>query len=382
MSGAETRTNFRVEAICDLDDLRPIEHRWRKAAVEAGNVFLTPDWYLQHFEAHPDSRPAVIVVRHEAGDVAALIPLVDDGRALRFAGSTFGDRFGAVVLDRSVLDAPFVWRHAAPILQRLGKRRLIVLDRVDTPARPRVPGALNFVESPEVLPYIPLRSATWEDWLADRSGNFRSQLRRKQQRLARVADPSFVEVRETAEAGAALRIHFDLHYQRREAVGDQSSLASDAAQLFHFGLVHRLAEHGWLRLWLLKCDETPVASWYGWHIGSCYAYYQAGFDASWADYSPGMLLMVRTVAAAFEEGADEYDLLLGDEQYKQRFTGSERRVQTTVIGRGTSPSFLGAYGLAGIRRVYRLLPGEVRSLARRAVAPRARPSSAGGARNL
>lgn len=364
---------LRTDVIRDLDALGVLETRWRQAAVEAGNVFLTPDWYIQHLEAHPLDRPMVVAVRDEAGDVAALIPLVDDGRAVRFAGAAFGDRFGAVVLDRSVVDPHGVWSQASPVLRRIAERRLIVLDRVDS--RPRVHGASNFVESSEVLPYISLRSTTWEDWLAGRSANFRSQIKRKQQRLDGAADARFVEVRALAEARAAVQVHFDLHYQRREAVGDQSSLASDAAQRFHFGLVDRLAEHGWLRLWLLHCDETPVAAWYGWRIGSCYAYYQAGFDASWSSYSPGMLLMIKTVAAAFEEGAEEYDLLLGDEQYKQRFTADERHVQTTVIGRGTSPSFLGAYGLAGIRRVYRLLPRDVRSLTRRAVTPVVRPGS-------
>jgi len=377
LAGAGRHATLRAEVIRDVGSLRALETGWREAAAVSGNLFVTPDWYLQHFDAHPADRPAVVAVRNEGGHVVAVIPLVDDGRSVRFAGAAFGDRFGAVVLDRSALDPLSAWRLASPVLRRIAEKRLIVLDRMDSAARPRVPGAFTFVEASDVLPYISLRSVTWEEWLAQRSGNFRSQIGRKQKRLERAADVRFVEVRDPAAAGAALRAHFDLHYRRRETMGDGSSLASPAARRFHFGLVDRLAARGWLRLWLLKCDEVPVASWYGWRIGPCYAYYQAGFDPGWSDYSPGMLLMIKTVAAAFEEGAEEYDLLLGDEQYKQRFTADERRVQTTVIGRGTSPSFLGAYGLAGMRRVYRLLPGDVRSLTGRAVAPRSRPSSSG-----
>jgi CelD/BcsL family acetyltransferase involved in cellulose biosynthesis len=364
-----TRARPRTEVIRDIGTLRGLEPSWRLAAVEAGNVFLTPDWYLQHLEAQPAHRPAAVAIYGDAGEVAALIPLVDDGRTVRFPGAAFGDRFGALTFDRTALDPTAVWRHASAALGRIADRRLIVLDRLDAPTRLRVRGALTFAESAEVLPYISLRSATYEDWLARRSGNFRSQIKRKLQRLARAADVRFVEVRDAAAAQGVLRVHFDLHYHRRESVGDQSSLASDVARRFHFGLVQRLASHGWLRLWLLECDEVPIASWYGWHIGSTYAYYQAGFDATWAEYSPGTLLMIKTVAAAFDEGAAEYDLLLGDEQYKQRFTVEDRRVHTTVIGRAMSPSFLGAYGFAGIRRVYRLLPADVRSLTRRAVGP-------------
>jgi CelD/BcsL family acetyltransferase involved in cellulose biosynthesis len=368
-AGSSTPGGLHSELIRDLAVLEGLETGWRRAAVEAGNVFLSPDWYFEHLKAHPATRPAAIAVRDEVGEITGLIPLVDDGRVVRFAGAAYGDRFGAVAIDPNVLDPLDVWRYASPILGRLAEKRLIMLDRVDTRVRPRIRGVVNFVESSDVLPYISLRSSTWGDWLTQRSGNFRSQIKRKQKRLERRDGARFVEVRREADAEAALQVHFDLHYRRREAVGDQSSLASDAARRFHFGLVRRLAANGWLRLWLLECDGAPIASWYGWRIGFCYAYYQAGFDAAYSDYSPGMLLMIKTVEAAFDEGAAEYDLLLGDERYKQRFTADERHVQTTVIGKATSPPFLHAYGVAGARRVYRLLPGDVRSLARRAVAP-------------
>ena len=279
---------LRSGVIRDIEVLRQLEPRWREAAAAVGNVFLTPDWYFQHCEAHPSARAAVVVVYGRADDVAALIPLVDDGRTVRFAGAALGDRFGAVVLDREELDPVRVWQQAAPLLRRIADERMVVLDRVDSGVQPRAHGAMTFAESSEVLPYIALRATSWEDWLADRSGNFRSQMKRKQQRLERAGVIRFLEVRDEAEADRALAAHFELHYQRRESVGDQSSLASGAAQVFHAGLVRRLAANGWLRLWLLECDGKPIASWYGWRIGACYAYYQAGFDVSWADYSRGV----------------------------------------------------------------------------------------------
>ena len=77
--------------------------------------------------------------------------------------------------------------------------------------------------------------------------------------------------------------------------------------------------------------------------------------------SPGSIPRTATVAracscspgqieAAIEEGAAEYDFLLGDEEYKSRFANAVREVETEILGGsagvGTS-SLLGSKGRSG-----------------------------------
>jgi CelD/BcsL family acetyltransferase involved in cellulose biosynthesis len=44
-----------------------------------------------------------------------------------------------------------------------------------------------------------------------------------------------------------------------------------------------------------------------------------------------MLLLVTTVRAGFEEDAEEVDMLLGEEDYKQRFAAATRQVHTVTL---------------------------------------------------
>ncbi len=60
--------------------------------------------------------------------------------------------------------------------------------------------------------------------------------------------------------------------------------------------------------------------------------------------------MADTVRSAIEEGAQEFDLLLGDESYKRRFANGTRAVQTTVLTGAMRPTRLLASGEAWARR--------------------------------
>jgi CelD/BcsL family acetyltransferase involved in cellulose biosynthesis len=73
------------------------------------------------------------------------------------------------------------------------------------------------------------------------------------------------------------------------------------------------------------------------------------------------------VRQAIEEGAQVYDLLLGDEPYKQRFADQAVPVATVVMAGTFDPATWRAVGTSGIRSVADRLPDGVRSRARTAV---------------
>jgi CelD/BcsL family acetyltransferase involved in cellulose biosynthesis len=75
----------------------------------------------------------------------------------------------------------------------------------------------------------------------------------------------------------------------------------------------------------------------------------------------GFVLMVHTVRRAIEEGASQYDMLLGDESYKARFTNSSEPIRTVTLSRSRYAHFLTA-AEAWIWKGSRRLPPGLRSL--------------------
>ena len=350
-----------------VDDLRLVLEEWRELAVAHGNMFLTPDWAMTWLSVYGERQTPSVRCARLDDRLVGVLPLTRDGRGtLRFAGDGAGDLFAPLV-DRTV-SADVVGALVESL--RDEGNRLLVLTNVerDAPWRRRLHdelGRRGLVDRPQLLPFADLRELDWPGYLATRSANFRSQLGRKQRALEREHQVMIRRAESPAELEKDLATFFSLHDMGWNGRGSLLS-ASPRMRDFLMALCGRILGHGWLRLWTLELDGVPAATWLGWNVGGRYAYYAAGFDRRFAAHSPGFLLLAHTVREAIGEAAAEYDLLLGDEQYKGRFATSAREVETELIGSGRR--LLVGHIDRGLRRLGRLLPPPLRGRARRTAA--------------
>ncbi|UJA20000.1 GNAT family N-acetyltransferase [Thermoleophilia bacterium SCSIO 60948] len=354
-----------VEIVSEPARVTALEPEWRRLAVDQGNAFVTPDWFAAwRGREGGGERPAVGVARDGAGGLAGVLPLIETGtgrrRALGFAGARFGDHF-----------APVADGDPAPFLRALGPRlrergRSVRLEKIDDGA----PWAAELARSAGFGTPIPYRAAglptlriggrTWEEFLAGRSRNFRSQLGRKRRALERDHRPEFRWSAGESEVREDMATLFRLHDLRWDERTGETSLDSPIIRRFLEQFAVAAERNGWLRLCTLTVDEAPAASWLGWNIGGRFAYYQAGFDPARASHSVGLLILAEAVRRAFDEGADEFDLLLGDEAFKSRFADSERQVTSLLLAPRLGADRLAA-GLGGLaRRGLRRLPEDQR----------------------
>jgi CelD/BcsL family acetyltransferase involved in cellulose biosynthesis len=72
----------------------------------------------------------------------------------------------------------------------------------------------------------------------------------------------------------------------------------------------------------LRLDRSPIAFYFGLEQQRILYLLKGGFDPAYARFSPGMLLMERLIARAFEGGLDRIELLGGNEPHKLRWTSS------------------------------------------------------------
>lgn len=331
-----------AELITNLEALDGIEAEWRPLAELRGNAFITPEWFRAWWGAYGEGhRPAVVVARDRGGAIAGVLPLVRSQgrpRLLRFAGANLGDLFHPAAREA---DEEAVAVAARTALDAAGEST-IVLDYA--PASGTWPQALasggrcRFSEIEQRradLPFV-ATEGTWEDYLGTRSKKFRKRLRYLERSLSREHRVGVREVRESGELEAAFARFFELHDKRFGERGG-SSLASPAARAMHKEFMAAVLEQGWLRLRFLEVDGRAVASLYGWRLGPRYAFYQGGFDPDWSRHSVGTLLVAATLRSAIEEGAEEFDMLLGREAYKARFTDRSRPVRSVALVRPGHP---------------------------------------------
>ncbi len=151
----------------------------------------------------------------------------------------------------------------------------------------------------------------------------KQSLRRKVNKLKRAGDLRTAHFTTAEAIRPRLPELFRLHRARWEA----HSQFHDPAQVRFFErAVEELGDSGFLRLTEVRLDDALIAT----HLGFCHAgrftWYKPAFDPEFSKYSPGLVLLVRLLERALEEGAEELDFTIGREDFKLRFATLEREV--------------------------------------------------------
>lgn len=376
-------TVFATEIVREFDSLRD-EWRALNARAAAGCMFLSPDWLEPWWAQFGAGRELQIIALRENHRLIGLMPLFAE--QTRLAGvpvrrvAFLGDgETGCDYLDvlaepgreaevlreclRALCDLPWdlcdldgVLRESKTALhlaQRFLPNR--VTDGVRRDARLRY-----------VCPFIPLQGS-WAQYLEGLGR--RENLKRREKWIFRMPGVSVTCARTTEEAARAVEDFLALHRARWEVEGGSDGLTDARHEAFHRDAARRLAEQGALRMYTLYAARRPVASVYGVVHGRKFNYYQSGYDPHWAARSVGLVLLARTVAAAFDEGFSEFDFLRGNEGYKGEWARGERwtvqlRLWRGVRGRAARAA-LGASVFAR-EAVKAALPGDTLATVRKA----------------
>jgi CelD/BcsL family acetyltransferase involved in cellulose biosynthesis len=326
-----------------VDGLASLRDEWTTLAEQGHNVFATWEFastWWEHFGA--GRRLVTVGCRDSGGELFAVLPLYfwrrRPLRVLRFLGHGAGDILGPVCrLERA--------DDAARALRRLLEAAswdwdVFVGENIpgeqDWPLR--LGGEVIRREGNPVL----RAPEGFEDFLARRTPNFRSQVRRAERRLARRYRIRF-RLSDSTTLDPDLDALFRLHQAR---FGEQSAFAGSRTA-FHHAFARRAEERGWLRLWILELDGRPVAAQYGFRFGGVESFYQSGRDPALRRESLGMTLLAHAIRSADGEGVREFALLRGHEPYKYRFATDDRGLDSVCVTRGPA----GAAALALVRAV-------------------------------
>ncbi len=166
----------------------------------------------------------------------------------------------------------------------------------------------------------------WPSFLSQKSRNFRKQVKRRNNRLARIGTFTYrrcLTEPDIEEAFAALK---QLHQQRwLTKQGVQSESFSETAYLnFHRELMTRLAADKQLWLLTLNLDDTIIGVEYGFSYNGRLSLFQTGFSPAHSQLAPGHLMMTQLIRLAIDDGITEVDLLKGDYEYKESYADGYR----------------------------------------------------------
>jgi CelD/BcsL family acetyltransferase involved in cellulose biosynthesis len=322
-----------------IDALAP---EWDALAVACAEPVARPGWALTlwRFHAAETQAPRVVTVREDgrlvgiaplyvetagrgpsgyrliSGEVPRTTPLALPGRQWEVAGA----------VARALAQADP--RPSAVALESISVASAWPLALAEQwPSRMRPLVRRYFTQG---APTVALDAPSFEDWLAGKSSNFRSQMRRMRRRFEEAGGSGRFSTRATLHDDVAALVR--LHAGRWEGRGESSIVRGGEALAASFEEAgRRLVDDGGFRLRILELDGEPISAQMFAAAGSEVIYYNGGWDERHAQFKPSMLGILDAIEDAFDRGERRMDLGPGAQPYKLRFADGMQPLAWSVL---------------------------------------------------
>lgn len=374
-----------MEVINTEKGFEEIREEWTELLAHSSSdcIFLTWEWLHTWWKHFAGRRTLHVLIIRNGGQVIAIAPLASTStmltrvtrvRTLEFLGTgSVGSDYLDIIARRGSENK------VIEVLADYFRSEQCVIDLKQLLANHSLALKLAAVLKKEhwksaeirtnVCPFIDLAGQTWKSFLAGLGPNHRYNFHRRLKNLHRNFDAKFECVAAEDQRSAALRELVDLHNKRMRDRGGSDGLQSAELVAFHEELTRLALAKGWLRLFVLTLNGESAAALYGFAYGKKFYFYQSGFDPRYLPYSVGLVTMGLAVEAAIEGGAEEFDLLHGDEKYKSLWAREHRDLGRLELYPPTSGAamYSKAIGLnrlarsAALRALAMLQPGTLKA---------------------
>ena len=165
---------------------------------------------------------------------------------------------------------------------------------------------------------IPL-PATWEEYLAQLSGEDQKNLTRYSKRLERHYSVHIYRCEQESQLRRCLESLFELHQARWNSAGEPGSFGSRDRRDFYYELSCSLLRRNSLDLWVLELNGAVAAVQFGFRYGNRLFQLQEGNNPQHAPDRVGFVLRGHVIRELIAQGVRTYDFLGGESGYKARW---------------------------------------------------------------
>jgi len=329
-----------LEIVNTVKQFEKIRGEWMALLAHSPSdcIFLTWEWLFTWWKHLAGDRKLHILVIRSGDDVIGIAPLASPStklsrlariQTLEFLGTgSVGSDYLDIIARQgkedevmNILSDYFKREKYVLDLKQLARNRSLVMQLA---VKLQEQGWTLSETVTNTCPFIDLAGHTWQSFQAGLSSNHRYNFHRRLKNVYRDFTAGFECVVSEDQRSAALATLVALHNNRMQERGGSDGLHTSDLQGFHEELTRLALGQGWLRLFILKLNDAKVAALYGFIYRNKFFFYQSGFDLRYSANSVGLVTMGLAIQSAIADGAEEFDLLHGDEKYKSLWAKNKR----------------------------------------------------------
>jgi CelD/BcsL family acetyltransferase involved in cellulose biosynthesis len=322
-----------IRRIDSNSEFLELENSWNTLLVDASHsVFATWDWVWLWWKHFGNNHRLAIVVAEEGQEVIGVAPLMYSVEKmfglqrgnLEFIGTPHSD-YNNFILNAENSQNTNCLNNLLSYLDKLPEKWLS-LKLKDVPESAPCLHTLEKiapVKQSSKCSYLPLPES-YEAFLKSLSYKQRGNVNNTLNKIKKSFNAKLVDYSSPALCEEGLNVLIELHQKRWAAAGLTGAFADPTVRAFHFDAARTFAEKNRLGLYLLMFDGKPVSGSYGFKYNSKYYAYLPGFDPEYGKFGVGSILVPYLVNQFITEGLTEFDLMRGDEGYKERWNAIPR----------------------------------------------------------
>ncbi len=345
------------EIVTTIETWEAIKPRWKQLLqrIPNHNIFMTWEWqyYWWRHYAHRFQEAALrIATYYEENQLVAILPYFVYSESLGPFRLRKAVYLGSQIESSDYLDVIVAPNYRKLFLQRLEAELRSLFPEVDLielnnclsesifyQAFAQHKNGDVFTETYRVCPYVQLPDS-FDAYLKQLSSNFRYNIRRRVKKLTQKEGVRFQLWDQLENTDAVVAELFQLHSRRAQQKGLRTKFQPSVRLAFHQDVVRTLVPQGYIKLFhLISPQNQVIASMYCFDYDNTLAYFQAGFDPEWSNFSPGLVMLAKTIEYAIEKGYQIFDFMRGGESYKKNWGTVERYIYRLILSnspRGTA----------------------------------------------
>jgi len=348
--------NYKVTPIISIEALAAYRKAWDTLAEmdPKDGFFRSWDWQLLWLKHFSPANSLFTIIVTEDDKVKAILPMAFYKiRILPKLYCTVLGFMGREIVTGDYLDILCEFRDKQPVLNHvvswiLAQKmnfslllfgEVLVTDPVWESKKKLLCGHPVRQQERRTCPYITL-PLNYNAYLQSLSKKFRSNVRYYTKKILESLGGQITVVSDAEQIKEGLGDLFSLHIKRWQAEGIPCTFTDPIFQNFIQDLCNQSAVKNRAKLYRIIVDKKPIAAVLMFYWEETAIFYQTGWDPDYKNYSPGVVLIGRTIQDAIDDGKKYYDFLRGAEGYKANWAKEHRATHTLMLPNKPSANFL------------------------------------------
>lgn len=344
---------MQVERIDTINRLFEIENIWTELLQKsrANDLFLTPEWIISWWKIFGSNRELYLLAFWIENELIGLVALYKYRRGI-FHELTFvglpdqSDRVDFIYKDGhedecimsclNYLCDNVNWDVLN--FRRLGAftNSINILENALNERKLKYTSGID-----GAYPYLDLKNYNgYDDYMMKYfKSKHRGNIRREGDKIRDVLKAKWTIRTQVEEKIVGEMVEIDVARSARGQIGN-SYFKKDENRLFVNELMKRMEKNKYICLLTLNINDLIVAYSLAFNYNNKILNYQMSYDDKYYKEGIGVHTILHSIKYAIENKKDEYDLLLGEEEYKKRWSSSIRRSKYYIIYGNTYKSYV------------------------------------------